>query len=411
MTYFWIEAASGNAKTYDELVEDLNRIDRGRPLVCESDPYRLYVQVLHSLLAGYEIVCLDDGLSEEELARMEISPDQLTESFPVQPLNLGGVEDLLDRVRNHDGNWHVSLYTSGTTGRPKQVRHRLQTLTREAKVSESHRNDVWAFAYHPAHIAGFHVFFQAFLNRNPIVFVFGAEGDQIVRAFTDHGVTHISATPTFYRHLLPYLKEPNVQVRRVTCGGERFDENLADLLVQAFPSARVRNVYASTEAGSLLSSTGQYFSIPEKLKGLIKISDRNELLVHQSLLADFNSAAAIEGEWYLTGDLVEWVNDSQFLLTSRKSEMINVGGYKVNPHEIEAEIRKIDGVKDVVVSAKENRLVGNVLIAQIVKAEHRAEADITSDIYKLPLQSWKIPRVVQYVNELSMTKTGKLVRT
>lgn len=411
MTYFWIEAASGNAKTYEQLVDDLNRINCGKTLVCEQDPYRLYVQVLHSLLAGYEIVCLDDGLSEEELARMEIDPAQLSETFPVDPLGIDGVQDLLDRVRSNTGEWQISLYTSGTTGRPKQVKHRLDTLTREAKVSDSHRNDVWAFAYHPAHIAGFHVFFQAFLNRNPIVFVFGAEGEQTVRALSSHGVTHISATPTFYRHLLPFLQEPNGTVRRVTCGGERFDDNLAALLTQAFPSARVRNVYASTEAGSLLSSTGRYFVIPDKWKDLIKISERDELMVHQSLLADFDGAAAIEDEWYLTGDLVEWIDDTQFVLTSRKSEMINVGGYKVNPHEIEAEIRRIDGVRDVKVSGKQNRLLGNVLIAHIVKADHRSESQITADIHKLPLQSWKIPRVVEFVNELSMTKTGKLVRS
>ncbi|XID90675.1 fatty acid--CoA ligase family protein [Paenibacillaceae bacterium WGS1546] len=410
MSLFWIDDSRGIAKTYEQLTEDLNRRDYGKTYIYEQDPYEAYVHVLHSMLAGYEVVCLDGNLSDGEIRSLGIEPERVNAAFAAEPLRIGNAHELLQRVKVPAPQWGVSIFTSGTTGQPKVVKHRLATLARAAKVAADCRSHVWALAYHPTRFAGFQVFFQALLNGNPIVSLCDLAARFIPNALERHRVTHLSATPTFYRTLLPYVAEPLPAIRSAACGGERCDEALFEQLKQAFPSASVRNIYASTEAGSLFSASGDLFSVPERWKSFVSVSDQQELLIHRSLLAGGGEFIPSEDEWYATGDLVERRGENQFVLVSRKTEMINVGGYKVNPHEIEAEIRKLPGVRDCLVKPRANRLTGNLLTASVVKDGSRSEEQIADDIARLQLQSWKIPRIVEFAEQLPTTTTGKMVR-
>ena len=100
-------------------------------------------------------------------------------------------------------------------------------------------------------------------------------------------VTHISATPTFYRLLLPFEQSyPSVQ--RVTLGGEKSDNHLYENIHKIFPEAKINNVYASTEAGSLLVAKGDSFQIPISIRNKFMVVD-NELLIHKSLLGKSDS--------------------------------------------------------------------------------------------------------------------------
>jgi acyl-CoA synthetase (AMP-forming)/AMP-acid ligase II len=252
------------------------------------------------------------------------------------------------------------------------------------------------------------------MNRNVIVYISDIDRTVLSDALIKHGVTHISATPTFYRSALAYLKHKVPSVRRVMFGGERFDDNLARQLLDVFVNAKTKNIYASTEAGSMLSSTGKTFVIPDSLHREIKVSPYDgELLIRREVLAGFSGQgeASSEGEWYPTGDLVRYVSEKEFEFIGRKTEMINVGGYKVNPHEVEEEIRKISGVKDALITSKQNALVGQMLIAEILKEDAASEAAIEKSVTReLPMQAWKIPRIVNFVDEIKISRTGKLVR-
>lgn len=86
------------------------------------------------------------------------------------------------------------------------------------------------------------------------------------------------------------------------------------------------------------------------MKDKIKI-ENNELLVHKDLLG-YSSQIELEDNWYRTGDLVEKNSENEFKFIAQKDEIINVGGYKVNPHEIEEEIKRLDDIVDVVVKGR-----------------------------------------------------------
>lgn len=133
-----------------------------------------------------------------------------------------------------------------------------------------------------------------------------------------------------------------------------------------FPNAKLTNVYASTEAGTLFASKGNEFCIKDDMKGKVCVRD-GELLIHKSLLAQSESIQ-FDAEWYHTGDLIEISREEPltFHFVSLKTEMINVGGYKVNPTEVEEALRECDGVADAYVYSKENRIMGKIILCDVV---------------------------------------------
>ena len=118
---------------------------------------------------------------------------------------------------------------------------------------------------------------QAFLNGNTLVDIFARPPAEVFAAVDKFGITHISATPTFFRLLCGGANSACPSVRRLTSGGERFDARAMRSLGKIFPNAKISNVYASTEYGSMFVSDGDIFTAPA---GTAKVVD-GELFEHQ----------------------------------------------------------------------------------------------------------------------------------
>ena len=406
--YFWIDAEKEIYKSYEDLVFDINKKKSISKYVYCSNPYDVLVEIIARLLYGVQIELIDGDLSIEEINRLGILEKDLLNQYEIEKKNFNNVAEIFDVIQKSE-SWRLAIYTSGTTGRPKKVEHNFKSITRTVRMGERYKDNVWAFAYNVSHFAGLQVFFQAFLNHNTIVYLFESSRDGFESYINKYTCTHISATPTFYRTIIPCIKKALPSIRSITLGGEKFDSTLVGKLDEVFPNAKIHNIYASTEAGSLFAGVGDVFEIPDELQDFIKINDTSELLLHKTIVSNIT----IQGDWYNTQDIVEIVEPKKIRFVSRSSDMINVGGYKVNPLEVEEEIKKVDGIVDVVIKSRENRILGNLLVAEIVKSDEIDENELKKNIISklnTRLQKWKIPRMLNFVKKIEKTRSGKKVR-
>ena len=392
--------------TYDTLQKDISNTDSYYQRYRTDNLYNFFLNIIRALLANKPITLIDSDLNDSEIEGIDY--DQINRPFKIKCFGQLSMDSIVNLIK--ESSSEIEIFTSGTTGQPKKVTHSIDNLTRTVRLSNQYKEHVWGFAYNPTHMAGLQVFFQALLNNNTIINLFNKERKFIYQAIDQYSITHISATPTFYRLLLP-IENSYSSVRRITLGGEKSDSNLYSSILEIFPKAKINNIYASTEAGSLFAASGENFRIPLSVKEKI-IVEEGELLIHKSLLGKSDSFV-FNGEYYHTGDLIEWVDKEEglFRFKSRKNELVNVGGYKVNPSEVEEAISQIPGVLQVLVYGKESSVLGNILCAQIKQDKKGSLSEVTIRTFLSDkIQDYKIPRMIKFVESISLTRTGKIKR-
>mgnify|MGYP000985105127 CR=1 FL=1 len=272
---FLYDYKSGNRYSYNRLLADLNALSNLERYCYKQDLFSIFLTIIAANLHQIDLVLLDADFSSEELKKLRIDATKLEEKEPVIPLSINTIDELVEKLTvNHD--WELTLFTSGTTGIPKSVTHTFKSLTRAVRISSRHTDDVWGFAYNPTHIAGLQVFYQALLNGNTLINLFPAVRHTVLDLIQSFQITNISATPTFYRLLFP-LSGIYPSVKRLTSGGEKFDGALSEKLLDFFPNAKLRNIYASTEAGTMLEGVGDIFVLNDE--NCYRIVE-NELYVH-----------------------------------------------------------------------------------------------------------------------------------
>ena len=413
MNTFWIDSKLNIEVSYDVLYQKLIKKGSNNTYIKSENPFDLFLALLRNLINGKDCTILDADFSEEELVGLGVESEQIENSFYVQPdlgTTFSDFEKILSFLEAQEQKTTVQIFTSGTTGRPKKVEQTLNNLTRAVKTDIKYQLNIWAFAYNPSHFAGLQVFFQAFYNKNKIVYTFGHTYKSIYQDILNHKLTHLSCTPTYIKMLLPYIEVPIDSLISLTFGGEKFDKKIQNSIRLSFPNALIKNVYASTEAGSLLRSNGEYFNIPERYRQEIKIVDK-EMFIHRNLLGNSDNFLLVGG-WYHTGDMIEFKDELQqeFKFKSRKSEMINVGGYKVNPEEIENIIKAIPGINDAIVFGRKNSIMGNIIEANVIKEPSLEDSAVKAAVKAATsiLQDFKRPRIITIVNQFELTRTGKV---
>jgi acyl-CoA synthetase (AMP-forming)/AMP-acid ligase II len=317
-------------------------------------------------------------------------------------LNIKSVDQLIALIKTSKAE--VGIYSSGSEGPPKLIFQTISRLLQSVRFTTDYMHTKWGFTYHPAHSAGLQFMLQVFGNEATLVNLRNLKREHLKLFLLENNLDYISATPTFYRLLSPYDFQL-ASVKNVTLNGEKSTQKLLEDIKSIFPNAKLRNIYGSTEAGPLMSSDSEVFTIPQRLVGKIKLDD-NELHFHQSIMSQ-----SVQGrEWYPSGDIVEVVHEDPlaFKFVSRKSRIINVGGHNVNPQLIEEEMMEISGIIDVRVYGRENQITGNIIVADILK-----DKDINLDekyiitLLKQSLPAYKVPRIIRFVETIEVGRTGK----
>lgn len=403
--FFYIDQKESKFITYLDLIKDLDQKTKFTNVVKGGDAYSVFSELLFALIHNRSLVLAEEWLNIDQ---KKVLPHD--EHNFIKTNSKLTIEDLPEIIRKNE-NSKIILYTSGTTGTPKPAVHTVESLTRFVKIGPRYKNKVWGLTYSPVHIAGLQVFFQAFMNLNAIVNLYQYPKDQIFEVLNQYKITHLSGTPTFYKLLFP---SENVFdfVENVTFGGEKLDNALINKVKRMFPNAKIKNIYASTEFGSLLISENDLYEVPDRIKKYIKILD-DQLLIHRSLVntsfPDMNQNEV--KDWYETGDLVEILHENplRFKFIGRKDNIIKIGGYRVNIVEIEKELEQHPNVTVARIYAKKNSLMGNVLIADVMVNSQISEKEILTFL-RSKLPEYKIPRIINFVEKIEITKSGKVTR-
>ncbi|QDT12267.1 AMP-binding protein [Planctomycetes bacterium K23_9] len=451
---FFVDPVGGRAVTYADFGRDVKDTTIGSDDFTPKGCYELFKVLLAAILSGSSLRIIAGPLGEKvsedverefhlaqsknsgsevrSVGKREVQAAQQEKQSGMISESRGGsrgpvsnplvADDLLNAIKQ--SVCRIGVQTSGTTAEPKIVQHGAESLVRTVRSGPSHADDVWGFAFHPAHFAGIQVFLQALCNRNTIVKLFGLDVSVAHRAIDSYQITHLSATPTYLRLLCgqssadtsqganaPIHQRVHPHVRRVTMGGETADDHLLQQISKTFPNAKTTNIYASTEAGALLYSGDGQFEIPESLRGRVKIID-GQLAVHRSLLAE-SFCANIDEEFFLTGDFVEnQSEDSQkFSIKSRDSNVINVGGYKVNCQKVESLIEQMPEVVQARVFGKSNSVTGELVCCEVfATAGSCVSVKLIRDRLGDVLNDYELPRIVNLVDLIQTTLTGKKVR-
>lgn len=318
------------------------------------------------------------------------------------------------------------LATSGTTGAPKLVAHSLAALTGAMRGRPpAETGTVWATFYDIRRYGGLQIFLRAMMGGTSIVLSDEHEGpsEHLVR-LAESGATHITGTPSHWRRALMSPEVSRLSPRYVRLSGEIADQPTLDLLRAAFPNARIGHAYASTEAGVAFEVEDGRAGFPASYLGVrgaveMKVEDgtlriRSDRTASRYLGASAPPLGDREG-FVDSGDIVELRGD-RYHFVGRQGGIINVGGQKVHPEEIEAVINEHAEVRMSLARAQRNPLTGAIVVADVVAAEgvgnqdHLRISDEIGELCRSRLARHKVPVIIRFVGSLPMTAGGKLRR-
>jgi acyl-coenzyme A synthetase/AMP-(fatty) acid ligase len=337
-------------------------------------------------------------------------------------------DDLQGELRLGGRQTEWVLLTSGTTGVPKLVAHNVASLT--APIKPGTGAPVWGTFYDIRRYGGLQIFFRAVVGGGSLILSSAGEPvtDHLAR-LAAHGVTHLSGTPSHWWRVLMGPAAQLIAPRYVRLSGEIAGQAVLDNLHAVYPKAGLGHAYASTEAG-----VG--FEVDDVLEGFpahfvdagtgdvdIRIEDGSLRLRSARTASGYIGAGApalLDKDGFVdTGDMVER-GGSRYYFVGRKDGIINVGGLKVHPEEVEATINRHAGVSGSLVKARKSPITGAIVVADVVLKANPQGGDAGPllvalereiiDLCRRDLAPYKVPAAIRFVPALPMSATGKLVR-
>jgi len=322
------------------------------------------------------------------------------------------------------------LLTSGTTGTPKLVLHSLQSLGGALPTrTPADGSTIWSTFYDIRRYGGLQIYLRAVLSRAPLVLSSAGESTpQFLARAAAAGVTHISGTPSHWRRALMSGDAAVIKPQYVRASGEIADQALLDGLRAAYPGARIAHAFASTEAGVAFDVNDGRAGFPQSFIDdpsgdiALKVVD-NTLRIRSGrnaarYLGTVPNVLVSDDGYVDTGDLVELV-DGRYYFRGRTGGVINVGGLKVYPEEVESVLNADPRVRMSLVRARRNPITGAVVVADVVLANASSGSPPDApellkseliDACRRALAAHKVPAMLRFVPSLEVTAAGKLVR-
>ena len=310
------------------------------------------------------------------------------------------------------------LFSSGTSNRPKGMLHNFEVLMDRYK-NTSLRNDRCLQLLLIDHIGGLDTAFRCLFAGSTLVIPDRRTPEAVGQAIESKKVNVLPASPTFF-NLLLLSKIPEKHdlssVQILAYGAESMPQKLLKRLAKTFPKARLQQKFGTSETGAIrIKSTKDdslYFSINDPETEWKIIDNELWLKTPSRIIGYLNpEQGKLDADgWYATGDLVEDDKQGNLRIAGRTSAIINVGGQKVNPREIESVLIELEGVESVRVYSRENPITGSDIACEIVSSQCKSLSTWKRDMRRhcrKELSLWKIPSSLVVIDEIGINSRMK----
>ncbi|MEQ5868986.1 acyl--CoA ligase [Sagittula sp. NFXS13] len=329
------------------------------------------------------------------------------------------------------------VYTSGTSGTPRAVAHAHRAIWARQMMVDGwyglRREDrlLHAGAFNWTYTLGTGLMDPWTAGATALIPAAGTEPAQIPLLMKRNDATIFAAAPGVYRQILKFPLPPMPKLRHGLSAGEKLSETIREGWRNA-TGTEVFEAYGMSECSTFISNApvsppvagtlgrpqvGRRVAIlgpdnhpvPMNTPGVIAIDRRDPGLMLEYLGAPEATAEKFNGDWYLTGDMASMDASGQITYAGRDDDMMNAGGYRVSPLEVEGALASLSGVTDLAVT--DVQIKDDV---RIIVAFYTAETALDDDALKTEaaarLANYKQPRAWVRVDALPRNPNGKLIR-
>lgn len=319
---------------------------------------------------------------------------------------------------SQSGRAGMVLFSSGSTGKPKGILHDFNQV---AEKFRKQRDPIVAIPFLMMdHFGGINTLLAITLSLGTVVTVADRSMPSIFAAIETYGVELLPTTPSFLNLMMAskLYKQFNLSsLKRITYGTEVMPQSTLDRLNNAFPEVLLQQTYGLSEVGVLRSQSRGDGSLWMRIGGEgFETKIKNDVLWVKSeyaMVGYLNAPSEFDAEgWFNTQDQVE-VDGEYFRIIGRVSDLINVGGQKLYPAEVENTILQIDNVQDVAVFGEPHNLLGQIVVARVILVQPESIRSLKRRIRQVclaQLASFKAPVKVIIAEGVLYSSRQKKIR-
>lgn len=324
---------------------------------------------------------------------------------------------LYARLRE-EGHPGLVLFSSGSTGAPKGAVHDMSRLLGKYRTRRRSLRTLMFLLFD--HIGGLDTLFYCLSNASAVVLIEDRRPAAVCTAIERHRVEVLPVAPSFINLMLlsgEHERHDLSSLRFITYGAEMMPPETLKRCAAAFPGVTLLQKYGTSEVGTLRSHSRSSDSLWVRIGGegyaWRVVDGKLEIKAGSAMLGYLNAPSPFtEDGWFRTDDCVEVDGDYVHFL-GRASDVINVGGQKVFPAEVEAVVRQMDNVRDVAVSGESNPILGQIVTARVQLLAPEDAATLRMRLRKFVaerLEPFKVPIKVTVATEELTNRRFKQVR-
>ena len=358
---------------------------------------------------------VQDDFIEESFCQTIIKTDE--KNLLIQNLKTTFSHNIIDNLREKNSSGLI-LFSSGSTGKPKAMIHNLDTLIDSFKDKKEKSMNMLVFLMFD-HIGGLNTVFNALCMGACLIIPKIKDAKTICELIEKYKIMVLPSSPTFLNLILiseEYKNYDLSSLRMITYGTETMPQSLLLKLKEVFPKVKFLQTFGTSETGistTSSKSSNSLFMKLEDINGEYKIVENELWLRSKTQVLGYLNASMdsfTSDGWFKTGDLVE-VDGEYIKIIGRAKEVINVGGQKVLPAEVESIILEMEEISDCMVYGEKNAITGQTVVCDVVLNKKIENIKKRVRVFcKDRLDTYKIPTKVNVVDKTNFSDRFKKIR-